>query len=231
MSIEERQREEKEQRRRTIVDAAEAVLRDTSVENLTMSTVADEARLSRSLLYVYFDDLDDIVLAVTLRGFEMLVDRFEEVVAAHDRGIEKIRAVGDAYVRFAHEHPLHFDLVARFETRSSDADDTTEREGKCLRAGNRVMEIMTEAIQSGIDDGSIRSELDPGLTSITLWGYTHGLIQVIAKKSAALKTQYQIDETSLVDFGLDLAGFALSGASPDDADDGPTPSNGASPNR
>ncbi|NBB74335.1 MAG: TetR family transcriptional regulator, partial [Bacteroidetes bacterium] len=123
MSIEERQREEKEQRRQSIIDAAERVLRDKDVEALTMSDVADAARLSRSLLYVYFEDLDDIVLAVTLRGFEALHDRFVEAAAAHERGLMKIRAIGEAYVRFAHEKPVYFDLMARFEARTTDAEE------------------------------------------------------------------------------------------------------------
>jgi AcrR family transcriptional regulator len=210
MSLEERQQEEKEERRRTIVDAAEAVLARTGRDGMTMADIADEARLSRSLLYVYFEDMDDIVLAVTLRGHRALRERFE-AAAAHDTGLMKIRAIGEAYVQFAREEPTYFDLLAQFEARTAAPDDASERERQCLAESERVMEAMTGAIQDGIDDGSIRPDLDPVHTAVTLWGYTHGLIQLVAHKGAGLEHQYGLDPEQLVANGLDFAGVALTG--------------------
>ena len=222
VSIEERQQEEKAQRRRSIVDAAEAVLGRVSMENMTMADIASEARLSRSLLYVYFEDMEDIVLAVTLRGFEALAEQFEAAVQAHDAGLMQIRAVGEAYVRFAHEQPTYFDLVARFEARSADPEAATDRERACLAAADRVMTAMTDAIQNGIDDGSIRPDLDPTETATMLWGYTHGLIQLMANKETGLKQQYGINPDALIDRGLDFIGVALTGTSPHPAPNIPT---------
>jgi len=213
VSIEERQQEEKAQRRRSIVDAAEAVLGRTSRESMTMADIASEARLSRSLLYVYFEDMEDIVLAVTLRGFEALAEQFETAVQEHDTGLMQIRAVGEAYVRFAHEQPTYFDLVARFEARTADPDEAADRERACLAAADRVMTAMTDAIQNGIDDDSIRPDLDPTETATMLWGYTHGLIQLMANKQTGLKQQYGIDPETLIDRGLDFIGVALTGVS------------------
>lgn len=211
MSIEERQQEEKEQRRRTIVDAAETVLREKGRDDMTMADIADEARLSRSLLYVYFEDMDDIVLAVTLRGFASMRERFERAVREHEGGRTKIRAVGDAYVQFAQEEPTYFDLVAQFESRSADADDAPQRVQQCLAESDRVMDAMTKAIQQGIDDGSIRSDLDPTQTAITLWGCTHGLIQLAANKGESLEQQYGLSPDTLFDDGLGFLGVALAG--------------------
>jgi AcrR family transcriptional regulator len=219
MSIEERQREEKEERRRTIIDAAETVLREKGREEMTMADIADEARLSRSLLYVYFEDMDDIVLAVTLRGLRSMRQRFETAVEEHEVGRQQIRAVGDAYVRFAQEEPTYFDLVAQFESRSADADDAPQRVQQCLAESDRVMASMTKAIEQGIEDGSIRSELDPTQTAITLWGCTHGLIQLAANKGTSLEQQYGLPPESLFDDGLGFLGVALAGHPLDGASD------------
>lgn len=211
MSIEERRQEEKEERRRTIVDAAEAVLARKGEAAMTMADIADEARLSRSLLYVYFEDMDDIVLAVTHRGLQALRQRFEAAAAEYDTGLQQIRAIGEAYVRFAREKPTYFDRVARFEVRSAAPDDAPERERKCHAESERVMDAMTGPIQHGIDDGSIRPDLDPTHTALTLWGYMHGLIQLAAHKGAGLEKQYGLDSETLVAGGLEFAGVALTG--------------------
>jgi AcrR family transcriptional regulator len=211
MSIEERQREEKEQRRQSIIDAAEHVLQDKDVEALTMSDVASEARLSRSLMYVYFEDLGDIVMAVTLRGLQALRDRFAAVAGDHDIGLWKIRAIGNAYVQFAHQEPVYFDLVARFEARETDPDDAASHETQCLAASDEVFQVMTDAIRAGIDDGSLRPSLDPMQTAITLWGYTHGLIQLAAHKGTMFTHRHGIEPQAFLEEGIDFMGVALTG--------------------
>jgi AcrR family transcriptional regulator len=211
MSIEERQREEKEERRRTIVDAAETVLAEKGRDDMTMADIADEARLSRSLLYVYFEDMSDIVLAVTHRGFRSMRKRFEAAVAEHDTGLLQIRGIGDAYVAFAREEPTYFHLVAQFESRTADPEDASDRMRKCLAEADRGLGAMAEAIRNGIDDGSIRADLDPLQTAMTLWGSTHGLIQLAANKGEGLKQRYNLAPQSLVEGGLDFLGVALAG--------------------
>ena len=218
-SLEERQREEKEERRRTIIDAAETVLREKGRDEMTMGDIADEARLSRSLLYVYFEDMDDIVLGVTRRGFQSMRKRFEAAVAEHDSGLYQIGAVGNAYVAFSQEEPTYFDLVAQFESRTTDADDMTERMRQCLAESDRALEVMAEAIQNGIDDGSIRADLDPMETAVTLWGSTHGLIQLAANKGTGLKRRHGLSPDSLVSGGLAFLGAALAGRPVNGADE------------
>ena len=71
---------------------------------------------------------------------------------------------------------------------------------------------MAEAIRNGIDDGSIRSNLDPRQTAVTLWGSMHGLIQLATNKAKGLEERYDLDPGSLVDNGLDFIGLALSGS-------------------
>lgn len=213
MSIEDRQREEKEQRRTSIVDAAERVIAREGVDGLTMGAIAKEARLSRSLLYVYFEDLNDIVLAVTLCGFRELRGRFEAAVGSEDAGLMQTRAIGVAYGAFASEEPVYFDLVARFESWSSDIDSDLKHEAQCLAEGDRIIEIMTDAIQQGIDDGTMRPDLDPKETAFTLWGYTHGLIQLISNKSRSLEHRHGVRTETLFERGIDLLGGALAGIS------------------
>ena len=227
MSIEERRQEEKEQRRQTIIDAAETILTEKGRDEMTMADIADEARLSRSLLYVYFEDMDDIVLGVTHRGFQSMRSRFEAAVAEHDTGLYQIGAVGDAYVAFSQEEPTYFDLVAQFESRATDPDDMTERMRRCLAELDRALEAMAEAIQHGIDDGSIRADLDPMQTAVMLWGSTHGLIQLAANKGTGLERRHGLSPDSLVDGGLAFLGAALEGRPANGSDEEPAEQNGS----
>lgn len=210
MSTTDRHRDEKAQRRSAIIDAAEAVLARQGIEQATMGAIAEEARMSRGLLYVYFTDQDDLVLAVTERGYAVLHAQFEAAMARQERGIDQIRAVGTAYVAFADRHPLYFDLLARFEVREVAPSQAEGHEAACAVATHDVLQLMADALRQGMDDGSIRTDLGPPLaTAISLWGFTHGLIQVLAKKATMIENAYRLDRARLVAHAFDLLDRAL----------------------
>jgi AcrR family transcriptional regulator len=70
----------KERRRTEILDAAEAIANARSWDALTMKHVALRARLSRALLYMYFNDKAELLSGIRERGFATLARRFAEAV-------------------------------------------------------------------------------------------------------------------------------------------------------
>lgn len=181
--IEERRQEERERRRTEIIEAAEALYAEGGWDELTMDGVARKARLSRALVYVYFRDKDDLHLAIVERSLALLRERFIEAVAGAELGIDKVEAIGRAYVAFSQEVPHYFDACSRFHARQASDGPPDPQLDACARAGERVLGVITDAIEQGFADGSIRSDLGaPMLASIALWGFTHGIIQLAANK-------------------------------------------------
>jgi len=210
MSTAERRQEEKEQRRQDIIDAAEAVFARKSVEKATMADVAKEARLSRGLIYFYFKDKDALYLAIMVRATQTLYTAFEKAAAGRENGLEKIKAIGKAYVRFHYEMPNYFDAMADFESRTITPEDMSEGERDCLFEGRKVLELMASVIGEGVEDGSIRSDLgNPMSAAISLWGFTHGMIQVFAKKESMLNYQFNLHIDQLLEHGFEMMNKSL----------------------
>jgi TetR/AcrR family transcriptional regulator len=206
--IAERRQEEKDRRRHEILDAAEAVFAEVGLEKATMDQVARKARLSRALLYVYFEDKADLLMGVCERGLIMLRARFLQAAAAHPRGIDKIEAIGRAYVAFARECPVHFDTLVRFEMLQPDPELFDQPRGYVI-ASDALHDFLVEVLDGGIKDGSIRKDLgDRDLTAITLWGFMHGIIQLIATK-ANLLAHDGVKPEQLVEHALRMAHSAL----------------------
>ena len=103
--ITERRLEEKERRRAEIIDAAEAAGREMGLDALTMDDVARRARLSRALLYVYFQDRSDLMFGLAERAMGMLLARFVEAAERNRTGIEQVSAMGRAYVCLLYTSP------------------------------------------------------------------------------------------------------------------------------
>ena len=208
--IAERRLEEKEARRKQIVDAAEEVYADTGWDELTIDQVARRARLSRALVYVYFKDKFDLHCAICERSLLLLGDRFEQAAARHKRGRDQVEALGRSYVGFSQEMPHYFQALARFEAHSPTHVEGESNEAACMVAGERVHKIMVECITLGMQDGSIRADLgNPYLTAVTLWGFMHGIIQIAATKANMMAAD-GISTQQLIDHALRMSSLGLS---------------------
>jgi AcrR family transcriptional regulator len=209
--IAERRQEEKDRRRAEIVDAAEALYREMGWDAVTMDSVARRARLSRALVYVYFKDKRDLHFAIAARAMETLRQRFEEASARTRLGMEKVEALGRAYMAYGQEFPHYFDACARLELHAPDTAEGSPQESSSLEAGKRVHEIVEEALAIGQRDGTVRGDLgDLAITSRVLWGFTHGLIQIAITKGSLL-AQDGISVSQLTQHAIDLIRRTLSG--------------------
>ena len=181
-----RREEEKERRRAEILDAAEALYARKGWDAVTVDQVARSARLSRALVYVYFRDKEDLLFAIGERAMRLLRDRFMAAIAVPARGMDQVDAIGRAYMGYAHEFPHYFDFCTRFQAHSVDAGSSTN-EGACQAAGDQAIGTVVQAIETGIRDGSIRADVgDPLLLALTLWAFTHGIIQIAMAKGPDL---------------------------------------------
>ena len=209
--IAERRGEEKERRRAEILDAAETLYAKKGWDALTVEQVARSARLSRTLVYVYFRNKEDLLFAIGERAMRLLHDRFVQAAAGHVLGIDKIEAIGRAYMGYAYEFPHYFDFCSRFQAHSVTVDPGSH-EGACRTAGDETMGTVVEAIQAGTRDGSIRADVgEPVMFAITLWAFTHGTIQLVMAKGGDL-ARFGIAASDLTNYALSLIRAVAQGA-------------------
>jgi AcrR family transcriptional regulator len=176
--IAERREDEKERRRAEILNAAETLYIKKGWDALTVEQVARSARLSRALVYVYFRDKEDLLFAIGERAMQLLRDRFMAATATTACGMDQVEAIGRAYLGYASEFPHYFDFCSRFQSQAIATDPSTN-EGSCKIAGDQVLGTVIQAIETGIRDGSIRVDIgDPRMFAMTLWAFTHGIIQL-----------------------------------------------------
>jgi AcrR family transcriptional regulator len=201
--IAQRRVEEKERRRAEILDAAEALYAKEGWDLVTVDQIARGARLSRALVYVYFRDKEEILFAIGERAMGLLRDRFSAAAAGQKVGMEKIQAIGRAYMAYAFEFPHYFDFGSRFNAHSGSPEPSSH-DLACRVAGDEAIGVVVQAIECGIADGSVRPTVgDPIMLAVTLWSFTHGLIQLaMAKGSDMARLGIAIPELS--NYGFDL---------------------------
>ncbi len=202
-----RRQEERVRRRAEILDAAADSAAEHGFDAITMDQVARRARLSRALLYVYFQDKQALHLALCERAMELLHERFGTATREGATGLARLEAMGSAYVRYARELPVYFQALAHLEAR---APEDLQQHAHCHAVGKLCHEEMTQAIRDGITDGSIRQDVgSPDAVAIALWGFMHGVIQIANTKGAVLAHRNS-DPLQLYDHALLLMRRGLS---------------------
>jgi len=207
MGIAERREREKEQRQKEIIDAAERIFFAEGVENSTMGEVAAAAELSKGTLYLYFENKNDLYHAIVLRGLNIMFEMFEKAVDKEEKGIEKLNALGQAYFEFHHQFPNYANAILHHEGHKLEIDSQEKSPymGQCFEAGNRIFELMQEAVKVGIGDGSMRPDLNPLLVSMVMWGHSNGIMQLIESKGEVFSKMLGIGKVEdIMDYSFQL---------------------------
>lgn len=160
MSSTERKKREKEQRRNLIIDAAEKLFFSRGYDEVTMDDVAQEAELSKALLYYYFKDKEALFFAVDLRGARILDSMYNKCFKLKTDGLTKLDALGMVFYEFSVSYPDYFRLYSYAGTerfRNTDNEDARE----ITRMGIENWHMICKTIRSGMQDGTIRKDIDP----------------------------------------------------------------------
>lgn len=209
MGIAERKEREKEQRKNDILDAAEKVFFSKGVKEATMDDIAEAAELSKGTLYLYFKSKEEIHLGISARALGVLKEMFEHALGRGANGLEKTREIGRAYFEFSQTYPDYFDAMVHFEGQDLDLSDDESWSSQCHRVAVDVLKLVARAIEIGIEDGTIRRDLDPMKTAVLLWGQTDGVIRIAARKCEHLSEFGDLAPDALVEALFEFASCAM----------------------
>jgi TetR/AcrR family transcriptional regulator len=203
--IAERRQEEKDRRRDQILDAAAVIAEQVGVDEFTMDQVAKKARLSRALIYVYFQDKEDLLFGLADRANKELHARFAAITAKQQTGLKMVQDMGRSYVDYASDAPVYFEAMACFAAHEVGKTEPDENEARCLQACDLVLGELIKGLHIGIQDGSLRRDMGrPEVVALTLWGLMYGIIQLISTKEAIL-SHIGVSNKQMVENALQLA--------------------------
>ena len=98
--------------RRALIDAALRLIAAEGAGSFTLREVARRARVSHAAPYRHFPDKMALLAAVAEEGFRALRERLLAVGAGlSSEPLRHLQTLGVEYVRFAVEHPAHFQVM------------------------------------------------------------------------------------------------------------------------
>jgi AcrR family transcriptional regulator len=156
-----------EQLRDEILDAATDLLMETGhAKSVSIRSVAQRVGVTSPSIYLHFADKDALLDAVCARYFERLDEVMQQVAADQPSTIDRLRAQGLAYVRFAMQNPELYRIATMGESRpGSDVD---------VALNSSAFMHMRGAVESLIEEG-VYPAGDPTVAALELWTVAHGV--------------------------------------------------------
>ncbi len=179
MGITERRIREKERKRSTMLDAAESILIEKGLDHLSMEYVAEKAEVSKGSLYQYFQNKNDLVLGICYRATQLLNNSFKEVLESNRNGLMLVRELCERYLNYVKDHPQYYSSMKFLDNlHSSGVGGESDYLELCTKNRQEGFRLMVEAIQRGIDDGSIKNDFPAEQLALLFWSTSHGVVTI-----------------------------------------------------
>jgi AcrR family transcriptional regulator len=179
MGIQERKEREKEARREEIINAAEKIFFERGLSASTMDDVAAAAELSKGTLYLYYKSKEDLYLAVTIRGMELMYKLFEKAVATNENPIKLLLNLEEAYYTFFRDYRHYYQMLYFFENPEYQKQISESTKDQCMQNDRKVWELVSSTVRKAIEAGLLHKELDPLEVGIMLWSNSNGFFRLI----------------------------------------------------
>jgi AcrR family transcriptional regulator len=165
--------------RRALLDAALQLVVERGRPDFTLREVARQAGVSHNAPYNHFADKAELVVALTVEGFQKLEvalrSAYEQCAGTP---FERTLAISGAYLRFALDHPAVYSLLFRPELRQS-SHHAEECDEAVKNATTAAFQIFLDGIAASQRAGELRTDRSVEMLALTMWSTMHGLTTLL----------------------------------------------------
>ena len=162
--------------RASLVEEAAAMISEAGAASVTMRAIGGRLGVSRAAPYRHFPDKTALLVAVAVEGFRRLNQRLRASgTGAPGSSVERLRHMGEQYVRFALENPAHYRLMYGREALARK-DHPELRE-----AAGALFEHLIDVIRLHQQRGEI-ARADPRAQAYVAWSAVHGLASLLIER-------------------------------------------------
>lgn len=162
-----------EARRAAIAEACWRVIVRDGIAGVTTRSLAAEAGLGRGLLFHYFRDKDEIILA----AFELLAQRFRDrlypALARVTDPVERLRILAISNMPMDEDQRVEFGVWLSMWAHGYASAPLRHRQRELYHAWR---DLMAGTVRDAIAAGQLRPDLDPDKAALQLTAMTDGLI-------------------------------------------------------
>jgi AcrR family transcriptional regulator len=157
---------QREEARRVIADATEALLLEEGFERFSMRRLAERCGYTAPTIYRHFGDKQGLLDTVVEERFQLVLERIRRVQRRPDPA-DTVRAILGELIRFGIENPTHYRLLSMARAPAAEPPESAQKAQQELEA--QLAELASQ--------GRLALE-DPGQAASFLWIVLHGFVSL-----------------------------------------------------
>jgi len=210
-----RREQENEKHRNEIVLAAEKLFISHGFTKTTMKQIADESGFAKGTVYNYFENKEDLYLAIASRSIQKLNDFYSKVILNSKSALNQLRSLGFAYYDFVKKFPGYADIIHNIETlesnisyfsivdRNNSNKGLTRSESEYLAQADKMRKTITKTIEEAINNNEIRSDISPNVIGMVLSNLMSNLVSDLLRREKFWK-DYGLNVDQMISIVFDL---------------------------
>ncbi len=140
-------------KRDIILDAAEALLWESSDKDISVEMIAKKAGIGKGSIYYYFESKEDIVDAVIQRSYAIAVREYFSDVCGSNDPIFKIKALFSSVIKQEFRDKRK-NIIIAFHVQ----DNPLLHMKLMMTAVKTISPILTKVLEEGVRDGSLHTD-------------------------------------------------------------------------
>ena len=173
--------------RKTLLEAAVALIGEAGPRGFTLREVARRAGVSHNAPYRHFAGKDELMVAVAQEGFGRLTAVMQKTLARGKSPRERLQLCGCGYVDFALRWPRHFLVMF-------DLPPALREHCKNTRIGENAFRVLLDCITAAQQSSDLPAG-DPSPLAWTAWSLVHGIAKLAISGNLPLNARSTIEFT------------------------------------
>ena len=184
------------ERKREIVDAVLRIIGERGLTSLSTKTIAEEVRVTTGALFRHFPSLQEIFREVTRYAILQIEETFPDESMSP---LERIKLLSKNRIMLLNSCNGLAWLLKSEQAFLTLPKDSVESLRSMMKKSKRYL---LKSIKDGINEGSIRNDIDPEVLIVPIMGTIHSMIALPGMKNSSNKKQ--LSEIKKVLNGLEI---------------------------
>jgi AcrR family transcriptional regulator len=169
----------KNKNRGELISAGKQLYMNHGFLNVKIHDVCRSAGISRVTFYKHFVSLDELTLEIQMEILQDMTHFIQREVTTGMNGLEKLTSILKVWIEYSRLYPGYIKFILLFDLHLESygsANDIKKRYDDFIRV-NMEQHFLLDALNSGIQDGSLKTDMNPAAVAPLIFTSMMGLLQ------------------------------------------------------
>ena len=207
LSLEEKRKKEKENRKNIILKAARKLFFERGFKSVTVDDIASKSEVSKGSIYLCFESKQEIYAEILIADNLALYKRLQNFAATEATTSQLLLEYARIYVNYFLDDTELFRILMTFMLQTGHMNLAEKQNGELIWSTNQNINVISEIIQKGIYSGEFSPVDNVWKMQNAIWGMLNGIISLYLFTGNPIKRTERIHSTVKESVGVIIKGL------------------------